>query len=204
MKRYTITRVSGSPDWSAIPELEITETYRHALEDTPVRAWTQVAYNDTALLVRQRATEPHIRKELTGLLDEVCEDSCLEFFFCPMEGDLRYFNIEYNPNCSRFLGFGTCIPDLVRLLPDEDNDRFCPRAVETDGGWELTYQIPYEFIRRFFPGFEAAPGKTMRANFSKCGNHTQIPHWLTWNRVPFSKDKFTFHIPEHYGQLIFG
>lgn len=204
MNTYTITKVSGTPDWSAIPTLEIAQSYRKTLDEIPIRAWTQIAYNETALLVRQRALEPVLRKELTGLLDEICEDSCLEFFFCPIEEDERYFNIEYNPLCRRYLGFGSRMADLVRLIPEEDNDEFCPQVTEFDGGWELTYQIPYHFIRRFFPDFDPAPGKAMRANCSKCGNLTQTPHWLTWNPIPCVNNKLTFHLPSAYGRMIFG
>ena len=204
MKTYTITKVTGAPDWASIPELEITESYRKTLDETPVRAWTQVAYNDEALLIRQRALEPVLRAEYTGLMDEVCEDSCLEFFFCPVEGDLRYFNIEYNPNTARYLGFGTGIADLVRLTLDSQKDNFQPKVTRFDGGWELNYQIPFSFIRLFLPDFDPAPGKAIRANCSKCGNKTPTPHWLTWSRVPFSPAGFTFHRPDHYGRMIFG
>lgn len=204
MKTYTITKVSGVPQWDDIPVLEMNESYRKTLDEIPVRAWTQVAYNDEALLIRQRALEPVIRAELTGMMDEVCEDSCLEFFFCPVEGDLRYFNIEYNPNTSRYLGFGTGIPDLVRLTLDSKKDSFFPKVTYFDGGWELNYQIPFAFIRLFFPNFDPAPGKAIRANCSKCGNKTATPHWLTWNRVPFSPTSFTFHRPDQYGRMVFG
>ena len=204
MKSYTITKVTGSPDWSTIPALEITETYRHTLEQTPVRAWTQVAYDDEALWVRQRAQEPELRAELTGVLDEICEDSCLEFFFCPLEEEPRYFNVEYNPNCCRYLGFGSGLANLTRLIPDNGVDVFHPQVTRFDGGWELTYRIPYTFIRLFAPAFDPAPGKAIRANCSKCGDKTATPHWLTWNRLPYSPAEFTFHLPEHFGRMIFG
>ena len=204
MKTYTITKVSGQPDWSSIPTLEMNESYRMTLEETPVRAWTQIAYNEQALLVRQRTLEPVIRKELTGLLDEISDDSCLEVFLCPMEGDERYFNIEYNPNGCRYLGFGTSMADLVRLVPEENNDGFGAQATEFDGGWELTYQIPYSFIRRFFPDFSPETGKAMRVNCSKCGSKTVNRHWLTWNRLPCVNNRFTFHLPSEFGRMIFG
>ena len=203
MKTYTITNVSGQPEWEAIPSLEMNVPYCMTLDETPVRAWTQVAYNEDALLVRQWALEPVLRKELTGLLDEICEDSCLVFFICPTEGDERYFNIEYNPNGCRYLGFGRGLSDLVRLVPEENNDCFAPNITEFDGGWELIYQIPYHFIRRFFPDFNPAPGKTMRVNCSKCGDKTQNVHWLTWNPVPIIDGDFTFHSPSDYGLMIF-
>ncbi|MBR2934249.1 MAG: carbohydrate-binding family 9-like protein [Oscillospiraceae bacterium] len=204
MKTYTITKVSGSPDWSAIPALEMNESYYKTLEEIPVRAWTQIAYNDEALLIRQWTREPNIRRELTGMLDEVCEDSCLEVFLCPIEGDERYINVEYNPNRSRYLGFGTGIPDLVRLVPEDNNDAFDPKVTMTEDGWELTYRIPYAFIRRFFPDFAPEAGKAMRVNCSKCGNLTEIPHWLTWNRLPCTPTSFTFHLPSKFGRMIFG
>lgn len=204
MKTYTMAKVTGQPDWSTIPVLEMNEAYKISLDDTPVRAWAQIAYNDEALLVHEWAREPVLRRELTGLLDPICEDSCLEFFFCPMEEDERYFNIEYNLNCCRYLGFGTNITNLVRLVPEENNDEFCPKAAETEEGWELTYQIPYHFIRRFFPQFDPAPGKAIRANCYKCGDKTENEHWLTWKLVPVSPIGGSFHQPREFGRMIFG
>ena len=204
MKTYTMTRVSGQPDWATIPVLELNEPYKIPLEETPVRAWAQVAYNDQALLIHLWAREPSLRRELTGLLDPICEDSCLEFFFSPMEGDERYFNIEYNPNACRYLGFGRSITNLVRLVPEENNDEFCPRVTETEGGWELTYQIPYHFIRRFFPEFDPAPGKAIRANCYKCGDKTDHKHFLTWCPVTPLPTGGSFHQPRAFGRMIFG
>ena len=80
MKTYTITKVTGTPDWSTIPALEMNESYHKTLDEIPVRAWTQIAYNDEALLIRQWAVEPNIRRELTGMLDEVCEDKSVQIF----------------------------------------------------------------------------------------------------------------------------
>lgn len=199
MRTYTITKVTGQPDWESIPALEITESYRRALEDTPVRAWTQVVYNDEALLIRQWALEPVLRKELTGLLDEICEDSCLEFFFCPMSGDKRYFNIECNPNGCLFLGFGPNVDELVRLIPE--NPSIVPQVTRTEDGWETVYSIPYSFIRMFFPEFSPTPGYSTRANFYKCGNKTVQPHYLVWNPVP--PQRCAFHNPDAFGIVHF-
>lgn len=204
MKTYTMTKVSGQPDWTAIPVLELDERYKLPPEGALVQAWAQVAYNDEALLVHEWAKEPVLRKELTGLLDPICQDSCLEFFFCPMEGDERYFNIEYNPNACRYLGFGTSIANLIRLIPEKNNDEFCPKAIETEGGWDLTYQIPYHFIRRFFPDFDPAPGKAIRANCYKCGDKTENPHGLTWNPIKRLPTGGSYHQPAAFGRMIFG
>lgn len=203
MKTYTIRKVTGKPDWSTVPVLEMDQPHKEMrLEDTPVRAWTQIAYDGEGLFIHQWTREPAIRAEYRGLLDEVCEDSCLEVYLCPMEGDERYFNIEYNPNLARYLGIGSAIADLVRLLPEENNDGFAPEVKMTEEGWELFYRIPFAFIRRFFPKFDPAPGKGMRANCCKCGNFTAQPHWLTWS--PITVKPLTFHYPRQFGRMVFG
>ena len=204
MKTYTITRVTGKPDWSGSPALELTEPLKTPSDPVPVRAWTQVACNEQALLIRQWAQEPDIRAEHTGRYDPVCEDSCLEFFFSPVEGDKRYFNIEYNPNASYYLGFGSPLGPLHRLTRSDGVDGFQARTARSEGGWELTYQIPYAFIRQFFPEFDPAPGRVIRANCYKCGDLTACPHWLSWNPVIPRVTGMSFHQPEYFGQMTFG
>jgi len=164
-----------------------------------VKATAQICYDDKALYVRLCAIEPHIRAEHHGPLGEICEDSCLEFFLCPMEGDNRYFNFEVNPNGAMYKGFGTNVRTLQRLIPE--NAYIVPEVSRTADGWEAQYAIDYEFIRLFFPSFSPAPGKAIRANCYKCGDLTLTPHWLCWSKVP--EDLNTFHCPEHFGTMYF-
>ncbi len=197
MREYTVTRCSGQPDWSSVPALQIDNW--HKTEPMPISAQAQVCYDDQALYVRLSAVEENIRAELTGKLDEICEDSCLEFFFCPMAGDTRYFNIECNPNGCLFLGFGPNVDELLRLIPE--NPSIVPCAKRIPGGWETVYSIPYTFIRVFFPEFSPAPGYSTRANFYKCGDKTIQPHYLTWNPVPARR--CAFHNPDEFGVIHF-
>ena len=44
-------------------------------------------------------------------------------------------------------------------------------------------------------------GKTVRANFYKCGDKLQTPHFLSWN--PIGLEKPNFHCPEFFGTLSF-
>jgi len=44
-------------------------------------------------------------------------------------------------------------------------------------------------------------GKTMRANFYKCGDKLQTPHFLSWAPIDLPKPKF--HCPEFFGELVF-
>ena len=200
MKEYTITRYQGPQSWEQAPVLEICEPLRPEYAGVPIQAWAQVCYDDEALHVHLWAKEEHIRAELTGLLDEICEDSCLEFFFSPIAGDLRYFNLECNPNGKVYLGMGRDIYSLVRFIPEFPSIHPEPNRIE--GGWELHYSIPYSFIRTFFPTFDPKPGDTMRANCFKCGDKTEIPHCLAWNPVPILP-RASFHNPEAFGLMHF-
>ncbi len=199
MKTYTITKVSGTPDWSAIPSLPIDQV--HKTDTAPVRAWGQVAYNGNSLFVRLRAEEAHIRMEESGPLAKTWEDSCLEFFFRPMESDPRYINLEITPNGSYFMGIGTGKPDVMRLIPQVPENGLQPKVVFFDGGWEVSYELPYPLIRRLFPAFDPKSGDTLRANCYKCGDKTAQPHWLSWSRV--EAQPLNFHTPQYFGTMIF-
>ncbi len=197
MKHYTITRVDGRPDWRAIPALDIGEQLWRPPVD--ISAAAQLAWDDERLYVRLSAVEKHIRAEHTGPLGMPCEDSCLEFFFSPMPGDVRYFNVEYNPNACLYLGFGAD-RDGIRLMVDRA--LFNPRTARTDDGWLVEYAVPYSFVRVFMPGFKPAPGGTMRANCFKCGDLTPAEHYLAWN--PCTSDTPDFHRPQDFGLMTFG
>ena len=201
MKEYTITRYTGPESWATAPKLEICEPLRPQYANVPIQAWAQVCYDDEALYVHLWAKEENIRAELHGLLDEICEDSCLEFFFQPVAGDPRYINMEFNSNGCLFLGMGTGIEDLIRLLPLEETSQiFCPEIRMIPGGWEIFYRIPYSFIRQLFPTFAVQPEMQLRANCYACSDLTQPHYYLSWN--PVATDRFTFHRSSCFGNMI--
>ena len=195
MNTYTVIRRPENGDWNTVPVLKMENNLFSSESD--VTATAQVCYDETALYVKLQAVETQIRAELTGALDEICEDSCLEFFFSPMEGDNRYFNLEVNPNGAMYFGFGTSVQNLYRLVPE--NHPIKPVIERTADGWSVEYAVPAEFVRLFFPSFVLKPGKTIRANFFKCGELTPVPHWRCWNFIP--TERKTFHCPDCFGLL---
>lgn len=196
MRTYTIKRVNGLPDWGNIPKLSID----HKLwgTKTDITAGAQLCWDDAALYVRMFAHETEIRRELTGVLDSVCDDSCLEFFLQPTE-TMSYINVEMNPNCAVFLGFGSCLENLIRLIP-EDWDPLKSSAQIGEGQWSVIFQVPFSMIRQFYPTFEAKSGVQMKGNFYKCGDLTPNPHFMSWNDVTCKEP--AFHVPEYFGTLI--
>ena len=198
MNTYTIVKKTGDIDWYQIPSVSISNPYHEGSVD--ICATGQLCYDDSALYVRLAAKESHIRAEYTGLLDAPCEDSCLEFFFSPISGDTRYFNIEYNVNSCVYLGIGSCLDNLVRLIP-EFGFPFKPEAKRFSDGWEITYHIPFSFIRQFFPDFNPISNSSIRGNFYKCGDLTEKEHYFSWN--PLTGDVLSFHRPCDFGILTF-
>jgi len=197
MKTYTILPCSKAAQWSDVPALEMD--YDLIPMEHSVTASAQLRYDENALYVRLTAKETNIRAEHTGPLDEICEDSCLEFFFCPIEGDKRYFNLEVNPNGAIYFGFGSNVENLQRIV--QENTGVTPVTARTDDGWSVEYAISHDFVRLFFPDYNPAPGKAIRANCYKCADLSDHPHWLCWNFVPRELD--TFHCPDHYGIMYF-
>ena len=145
MRTYTLKKVSGTPDWSAIPVMPIDNLLW--TDSVDITAQAQICWDEDALYLRMEATEPHIRKEQTGPLDEICDDSCLEFFLQPTDAPV-YLNFEINPLCNYLIGQGTdAVCDRLRIRVPDFETRMEPKVVFTETGWVLTYKIPFSFIR---------------------------------------------------------
>ena len=126
----------------------------------------------------------------------------MEFFFCPEEGDARYFNLEINPNGSMYIGFGYANPRPIRLVLNDEDTLLNKQVRYTDDGWEVFYPVPVSLIQAFYPDYQLAAGKVIRANCYKCGDKTKKLHYLSWN--PCSKEIPDFHVPEDFGIMFLG
>ena len=195
-KTWIIPRAEETPDWNAVPELEVSEVLW--LPDCGIRAFGRFCYNAESLHVRLRAVEENIRAEYTAPLSRVCEDSCLEFFFMP-EKDDRYFNFEINPNGCPYVGFGRSRQDRAVLYRRDAKQLFAIRTQKTPDGWEAAYRLPLSFLRLFWPDFSFTG--SLRANVYKCGEKTAREHYLSWN--PCSSETPDFHRPADFGVMTF-
>ena len=185
------------PDWDSVDRVELKDT--GWLEPAPVRAWAQLCHDGEDLYVRMEAEESPVRATLTGLLDQVCDDSCLEFFFAPDCGDERYFNFEFNPLGALNLGFGGPRPTRVRQIVKKPEELFRPEPFRTERGWGIQYRVPGEFICRYFPDLRLQ-GQSA-CNFYKCGDRTLRPHYLSWS--PMTAKTPDFHRRQDFGTIRF-
>ncbi|MEE1186799.1 MAG: carbohydrate-binding family 9-like protein [Acutalibacteraceae bacterium] len=195
MKHYLIQKFNG---WQNVPVINIDTPYGEKAKG--IFAYGQVAYKKQEILVHLRAVEKDIRSEETDILGAPCKDSCLEFFFCPNSDELRYFNIEINLAGCVFLGFGSSVDNLVRLVVDF-KELFDLKINKTEDGWEVFYKIPCEFINRFFPEFKLESGKKIKANLYKCGELCVQEHYLSW--CPVVEQVSAFHNPSMFGLMYF-
>lgn len=197
-RSYTIYMLEEAPNWDEIPVAGIDQALW--LPNPGIHAWAQVCCFDEALHVRLFAREQSPLARFTGLYDMVCLDSCLEFFLCPLRNDSRYFHFEFNPNGALYLGFGHGREDGVRQIVQDGDVLFCVQKFMENDNWGISFRIPFSFIRLYMPEFSIRNGLRMSGNFYKCGDETQTPHYLAWNRVKsLSPD---FHRTEDFGTLL--
>ena len=200
MRTYRLKKIQGAPDWSTIPVMPIDNLLW--TDPLPITAQAQLCWDEHAIYLRMEAVEPNIRKEETDHLAEICNDSCLEFFLQPTNAPI-YLNFEINPLGNYLIGQGDCdVDNRLRIIVRDFEERMVPKVEFTATGWVLTYKVPFDFIRLFYPQFKAEVGVKVRANCYKCGDLTEKEHYLAWN--PVVNDEPAFHKPDYFGQLIFG
>lgn len=190
-------RKMEQPNWETIQAVELNHT--GWVTPCAISASVKACHDGENLYLRMEAEETDIRATLTGKLDQVCNDSCLEFFFAPLPEDRRYFNFEFNPLGTLNLGFGAERPTRVRQIVKKPEELFAPMPFRTEKGWGIEFRIPVEFIRRYMPKFELS-GKSC-ANFYKCGDETRQIHYLAW--APLRCDAPDYHRRDDFGTLHF-
>ena len=166
----------------------------------------RLGYSPNGLLVHYLVTEDSVRARYGQDNGHVWTDSCVEFF-CQFEAGDIYYNIETNCIGTVLLGAGKGREN--RELGDADSVGSIQRWAslgrkpfeEREGQvtWELALIIPFTaFFKHRLRSFE---GKTVRANFYKCGDELKQPHFLSWN--PIELPKPDFHCPKFFGLLDF-
>lgn len=133
---------------------------------------------------------------------EVCNDSCMEFFYKPSPWDTRYFNFEVNPKGVMHLGLGA--DRFERVMIEERKALDIVTKID-ETGWMVKYYIPDSFIKDLFPDEERLSSgnksRVARANFYKCGDKTDKPHYAAWSDI--ETELGDFHVPDFFGSLIF-
>lgn len=166
----------------------------------------RIAHTDHAILLDYRVTEASVRAIASGDNGAVWKDACVEFFSVPANDGI-YYNMECNCAGTLLIGAGAeregrerapqAVLDKVLRWSSLGRVPFAERVGACS--WELALVIPYSTF--FKHQITSLDGVTIRANFYKCGDDLQTPHYLSWNPIDLKKPNF--HCPEFFGELYF-
>ena len=166
----------------------------------------RAAYTGDAILLHYQVTEASVRAVATADDGRVWEDACVEFFLSPESNDF-YYNFECNCAAKLLLHGGPAggerpgaaedVLKSVKRWASLGTEPFEERVGECT--WEVALVIPASAI--FCHEIADLNGKAMRANFYKCGDLLQTPHFLSWSPIDLPQPKF--HCPEFFGEIVF-
>lgn len=177
------------------------ETYPHQPE---VRF--AMAHNNHAIFLHFCVQEDYARAVVDTDGGHVWEDSCCEFFVSPDE-KTGYYNLETNCIGRALLCHGAgregrkpAPNSVIQAIQRWTSLGTAPfPARESCTAWQLALVIPTTSF--FDDNITELSGRTMRANFYKCGDKTLQPHFLSWS--PIQSEKPDFHRPEDFGIINF-
>lgn len=208
IKKLSNTKLTNEI-WSDIEPIKIE---RYPWDDIGYRPTTEVKlfYTDDELRIHFTSCEKEVRINEREFNGPVWEDSCVEFFFIPTpEKDDRYFNFEISAQGTLLLQLDNkppvrhymeyVNPNYFEIKADVTQENY--KEFSNFKPWTIEYKIPFSFIKDFFKDFEAKSGQIMKANFTKCGDKTSIPHFGSW--VNIDNPKPAFHKPEFFENIIF-
>lgn len=212
---YTILRVEsefapGDPSapWAAIPSLGIGH-YLWLENDYRPPVDIRLCWSPSFLHVRFRVGERRVRVRYMKFQDPVYKDSCVEFFIDAFpESRQGYINFETNAAGTLLAAFGPDGFNRKPLWPEDlagfDVSASVAGPIDGEHGgesWTLEYRVPLALFRKVY-GRDILPGHRAAANFYKCGDETEIPHYGAWSRVDTPAPDF--HRPEFFGEVVFG
>lgn len=194
----------ASIEWNAIDKINWdTHTYK------PEVAF-RIMHSDTEIYLQYKVKENGLRATYGfDAGSRPYTDDCVEFFMIPSDVEPSYFNLEMN--C---IGHGTfnwgptrqeryrgddSIVSQIRRESSLGSEPFGNKEGEYE--WTLTIAIPKSLYTQRDKDLADFSGRTVRANFYKCGDETAVPHYLSWN--PIGTPKPQFHAPDYFGELKF-
>ena len=160
-----------------------------------------IAHTGHDILLKYYVEEAHLRCVNVDINAPVYEDSCVEFFIAFDE--TGYYNLEFNCLGIALVGYGQdrshrslLNKNVIRQIKYE-----AKLSNEKQGlyQWELMLIIPVQLFMHH--SFNSLSGLVCRANFYKCGDLTQQPHYLSWRAIEAPEPDF--HLPQFFGTLIF-
>ncbi len=163
-------------------------------------------HNKETLFIKFSVTEKDIQAKVAEDQGRTWTDPCVEFFVSP-RGNMDYYNFECTCTGKLLLAWHpanepkeAAPAEVLRSIarhPSLGTECFPLRTGEHT--WSVIEAIPATAL--FRSGIDNWKGKTMKANFYKCGDELPTPHFISW--APIEWKEPSFHRPEFFGELVF-
>ncbi len=198
VKRYGLRRIRCREELDTVPALRVDQYRWLAGYEPEVRVQAALLEGES-FIFRMICLENHPKAVYTDADSPVCRDSCMECFvnFAP-ERDARYLNLEANALGALHGKIGAGRGDRVALralgvpMPTVS-------AQVKEGAWQMEFTVPLGCVEALYGPCDLSPGRIFRANFYKCGDETERPHYGMWS--PVETKTPDFHRPEFFGEL---
>ena len=168
----------------------------------------RIAYSKDELYLQYIVEEEEVRALQTQSEEaRPYDDSCVEFFWIPADDGI-YYNIETNAIGTVLLAggaerrnrhrFSDAQTAQIRRVSSLGTMPFDTRPAPAS--WKITLAIPLSLYNLGGP-LPSLEGRSVKANFYKCGDKLPRPHYLSWN--PIGTERPNFHTPDYFGTLYF-
>ncbi len=203
MDNYILQTVQNETQMQNVPFMKLCSF--HWESDTPYRpdVFAKMYVYNNALTAELKCYESSPKAVYNERDGRIWCDSCLEFFVSPVKNREEYINIETNSNGFYLSEFGFMKPDrkyvkeLTELTPDVKAFR---SADENGDFWEVKVSLTKEFISSLYKiNPDDVTFESVRANFYKCGDECDIPHYIAM--FPVTSLPPGFHNPSCFKEF---
>lgn len=212
VRRQAPPRPRDAAGWEKLAPLTIDHFRPESSSCRPATV-LRLCHDEDAIHGRFDVTAEPVRAVHTAFQSPVYQDSCVELFLQPL-GANGYLNVEFN-------AIGTLLASHVldhRRHPSGDLyqrvllDRRQGEAINVSSSlhaplpdklvcsWWLAFSLPFALLAQVAGAQPPRSGERWRANAYKCAEKSCGPHWAAWSPV----NALNFHLPECFGELLFG
>lgn len=197
MNEYELPFVESDTEFDRLYFTELKSYHWEAEKPYRPRTYFKIAIVNGVLTARLLCFEAEPRAVYTERDEPAYKDSCLEFFVAPVKDRDEYINIESTSNGTFLCEFGKVKTDR-RFI--KEMTKFAPRVKPFkdcigEMCWGVTVTVPNRLIAELYGIDEdEIDFSEVRANFYKCGDDCETPHYLAFS--PVTTLPPGFHNPE--------
>lgn len=198
MKEYNTYVFENEICWHDVPEEKLSYFLWGSAAEYNV-FFKMCFLKNKGIALRMRCDETELRAEGKVRDDRVWEDSCMEMFLCPFEDREEYVNFEINCKGVYLSQYGETRQDRVFIKELTDIEADVETKI-TDDGWSLEAFVPCELISSVYDREFKADKCTIKGNFTKCGDLTAYPHYISYSKLAGLDSGF--HNPQYFSKII--